>query len=275
MKTFSIYKQGSNQNPHPKEDYFLISKKYPIFVVADGVSLNFELGQEYSKKSGAGEASKIFCDVVITEAYKRYENFEEKDLEEIFELGNKAVLEYNVSQKRIGPESGHPTINYFDIDLFSATTAFLLIKEGKAYWWTLCDAGLRAFGANGQKFLSPGGWVNFPKIWDEGKDEKEKIIIRHRDYRNVVKNGKLAGYGVVTGEKNAVKYLNKGVIKDCDTFLLYTDGFENYFAFEEFMNIFKAWPQDMKKQIENFVAEKSKVDPGKYGREKTLIAVSI
>jgi len=255
--------------PHPQEDYFIISKKYPIFVVGDGVSLNFDEGVKYPKKSGAGEATKIFCEAVVAEAEKKYDNFKEADIKGVFEAGNTAVSEYNLAQGR-----RKETINYFDYDFFSATAAFLLIKDEKAYWWSLCDSGVVALKDGKVCFQSPNGWINFPKDWNEGKYEKEKIISRHRDYRNATENGKLIGYGAITGEKSAINYLNSGVIEDCDIFLVYTDGFENYIELEDFKKIFVSWTKSLKKDIEKLIEVKSEENPSKYGREKTLIAVS-
>ena len=129
MKVFSTLKSGIFSAPRPQEDYFVVSKKYPIFVVADGVSLNFNNDSDYPGHSGAGKAAKIFCEVVTSEAEKRYETFKEENLKDIFELGNKAVLEYNISNGRT-----KNTINYYDFDLFSATTSFLLIKITNQYF---------------------------------------------------------------------------------------------------------------------------------------------
>ena len=273
MKIFSLLKSGSFVNIHPQEDYFTISKKYPIFVVADGVSINYDNEKEYPKRSGAGEVAKIFCETVMAEAEKRYEEFSEADLQEIFKLGNKAVLEYNISQGRT-----EKTINYFDVDLFSATTSFLLVKGDKAFWWSLCDAGVLLCDKDGiQKFQSPDGWINFPKNWKEDRGDKEKIILRHKDYRNKVQAGKLIGYGVVDGEESAIAYLNTGVVdlSEGDLVFVYTDGFENYFGNNDFINIFTAWPADLKNKLENFIAKKTAEDQSKYGREKTTLAISI
>jgi len=276
MKTLSFIKQASFKNPHPQEDFFLISQKYPIFVVADGVSLNFDKDSDYPKKSGAGEVAKIFCEVVIREAEKKYDNFSEKNLEEIFDIGNKAVLEYNVSR---GVTKS--TINYWNADLFSATTAFLLIKDGDAYWWSLCDSGVLMFDKKGRKiFSSPAGWVTFernkPENWDS-MSEKQKIGTLHKDYRNGLgRKGEPMGYGVVDGEETARFYLNTGVL-DAGTdnlIFVYTDGFENYFNLDQFIDIFKLWPSDLSTKLEDFISEKSKTDPKKYGSEKTLIAIT-
>lgn len=271
MRIFSLLKSDISPVRHPQEDYFLISEKCPIFVVADGVSLKLDEGVEYPKNSGAGEVAKIFCNIVINEAEKRYDNFSEKDLKEIFNIGNDKISEYNKLQGRT-----KDTINYWDFDLFSTTTSFVLIKEKKAYWWSLCDSGVLVSRGDKNIFQSKNGWADFPQDWIENKFDKEKIIDRHKNYRNVVSGGELVGYGVVDGEENAKAYLNYGVVdlEDNDLIFLYTDGFENYFSINEFIDIFKIWPKNIKEQIENIISNKSKKDPNKFGREKTLIAVS-
>ena len=72
---------------------------------------------------------------------------------------------------------------------------------------------------------------------------------------------------VYTAEKKLLKKLliveSNGVLID-----------RNYlFNLKEFVSIFKLWPDDIESQLEKTIIEKSKSDPEKYGREKTLIAV--
>jgi len=272
MEIFSTFIPSVFNDLHPKEDYFVISKKYPIFAIADGVSLMVNEGEEYPKISGAGEVARIFCKTVIFEAEKRFDNFSERDLKEIFGVGNEAVKDYNVSQGRI-----EDTINYWDVDLFSATMALVVLKDNRIYWMSLCDCGVVVFNNGKNIFQSPNGWENFPKDWKEGKSDKEKVIERHRDYRNAVKDGKLVGYGAVNGQENAIYYLNTGVlnVKEGNKVLLYTDGFENYINLKEFIDIFNVWPKNIEEIIKNLVNDKGREDLSKYGREKSLIAVSI
>ena len=280
MKIFSVLKPSLFKNFHPQEDFFGISKKHPIFVVADGVALNFDDEKDYPKHSGAGEVAKIFCETVIFEAEKRYKNFKEQDLKDIFKVGNKAVLEYNNSQGRT-----KDSINYWDFDLFSATTAFVLIKgpkgHPKAYWWTLCDSGVALYGKKGSRlFISPDVWTVLDKfILDNFSNitGKERTKMLHRDYRNAVgKKGELTGYGVVDGEETAKFYLNIGTldINAGDFILLFTDGFENYLKLKEFTGLFLKWPENLENQLENIISKKSKLEPKKYGQEKTLIAIA-
>lgn len=273
MKVFFTTKQHYSLNNRPQEDYLALSSEFPIFAVADGVTLNLAKGKKYPEQSGAFEAAKIFCQTVIAEAEKRYPAFKERDLREIFEAGNVAVRQYNISQGRT-----RKTINYFDIDLFSATASFALIKNRKAYWFSLCDSGVMLFNKKGKEIFSdPDGWIHFPKNWKEGAYDREKIIERHRDYRNAVSpGGKLIGYGVVDGEDYAELYLNSGALKlkAGDLLFLHTDGFQGYFNLKEFIRLFKEWPNDLAFKISEIVSKKSKQNIRKYGKEKTLVVAS-
>lgn len=272
MKIFSTTKPALYIKGRPQEDFLLFSKSYPIFAVADGVTLGVANEAEYPKKSGAFSVAKILCEKVIFEAKRKYKTFEKKDLAEIFKSANRTVYDYNLLNGRTGS-----TINYYDFDFFSATGAFSLIKNSKVYWWSLCDSGVKLFNKNGKKiFSSPDGWINFPKNWNEKKGDVKKISLRHKKYRNAQSpSGKLLGYGAATGEASAEDYLNYGELKLCkgDMIFLHTDGFENYFGIEDFINLFLKWPKDIQGHLDALIAKKSKEDIRKYGAEKSLIAI--
>lgn len=65
-----------------REDYFIQSKKFPIFAVADGVTLVVKPGRLYPNPSGAGEVAKILCKSAV------------KNSENTTSLGQKAVRRY-------------------------------------------------------------------------------------------------------------------------------------------------------------------------------------
>jgi glycerate kinase len=79
----------------------LIFQKDPIFVVADGVTLEHNPDGSYPNPSGAGELAKIFCHAVIAIAEEKYEHFQEKDIKEIFSVGNRAAQVFNTTQGRV------------------------------------------------------------------------------------------------------------------------------------------------------------------------------
>lgn len=293
MKTYSSYDQMSKEyfdkwtkrfqsvtpayENHPREDYHLVSERHPIFVVADGVTLKRDADGNYPVPSGAFEVAKIFCEAVIQEAEKRYGEFAQSDLIEIFRAGNEAAKKFNDS-KGLNKD----TINYRDFDLFSATTSFVLIKNGRAYWWSLCDSGVTALDAEGKMFFQS------PPDWPERQQTKDQIRLMHpeetelnkllrRQYRNAIDaGGKAIGYGVVTGEKEAEAYLHTGAfdIKKGDLILAYTDGYEDYVNVPEFISIMLRWSDSLASDLDGYTRDKNKEDV-KFGRERSMVAIMI
>mgnify|MGYP003394045685 CR=1 FL=1 len=269
MNVVSITEPSSRAKiePHPPEDYILRSTLHPIFVVADGVTLAPGADGRYPDPSGAAEAARVFCETAIREAEKLFENFSEKDLIDIFRAGNEAVGEYNRAQGRT-----KETIDHVTFDLFSTTTAFALLKDGKLYWFSLCDSFVFVFDETGkEKFTSPGP---FSTLNDAHALEQRRVF--HRAYRNGVSpDGKPNGYGVVTGESSAETYLNQGVIDLAhgDLIALCTDGFESYLKTPDFISLLKEWPGDLKEKVRVFSAKKIKEDPSLFGQERSLIVI--
>jgi len=94
----------------------LQSGKYPIFAVADGVTIELDKNNNYPNSSGAGEVAKIFCERAIKEAEKIYEQFDEFKIRQVFKKANAAVEVYNRTQER-----SKKTSNFWDFDLLAAT----------------------------------------------------------------------------------------------------------------------------------------------------------
>ena len=265
---------------HPQEDYYLISDNYPIFVVADGVTLIQYLieKKEYPNPSPAGDIAKIFCEEIIRESEKRYGGFSEKDLKEVFNTANEAVRKYNEENGRtLG------NLDYWFKDLYAATGAFVVIKGGIVYWASICDSYVVHFDKEGAlNFESPNCDLLAevkPKAFEgDLKDIKALTQYRWGMMRNGLnREGERTGYGVITGEPNASTYLSSGKfeVHDGDLVLLITDGFEEYIKLPEFISLTNSWPDDLESKLKNFTRVKAKEDPNKFGREKTLIARKI
>ncbi len=266
---------------HPQEDYLLVSEKFPIFVVADGVTLECNEQGEYPAESGAGELARVFCEAVIQVAEAKYETFIESDLKEIFSIANKAADQVNIAHGRV-----KGTLNYWDIDLFAATTAFALIKDNRLYWWTLCDAGIAVFDAQQYRiYSSPLAWprerrekylLSDVTLKNVTPPERRKMI--RRVYRNGINaQGETIGYGVVTGEPAALAYLETGnlLLSQGDTVIAYTDGFEHYLTLPIFVEKFLAWTDGTMNEPVLVAQQVTKEDPVRYGQERSLIAVQI
>jgi hypothetical protein len=227
---------------HPQEDYLIALDSPSIFVVSDGVTLNFkklvETKEKYPNPSPAGDVAKIFCEAVQKTAQSEYEDISTEKIKEIFNEANNAVSKYN---NKIGTSdiSGNPT------GFYAATGSFVIIKNNKAYWASICDAFFAHFD----------------------KEMNTKFI----------SSGVCTPYAVINGEARMVDHLEHGVvdIEKGDTLFVFTDGFEHYVKNPDFLKLFTDKRNDLRERITEFSKKMNLKDPEKYGHERSLIAVSI
>ena len=286
---------------HPNEDFLLADPRLPIFVVADGVTLEFNPDGTYPLPSGAARAARLFCMHALAEARRRYKHFSIDDLRASFRAGNRAVGKLNSRCIDMSIyRDGRPVskkIDYWNTDLFATTAAFAVLAPphlgtsdvprfdgGKRtlYWASICDSFVAHYDANGSlKFRSPECWPNtperrcFPKNWESRPEEERKKELR-RTYRNGIGvHDKLIGYGVATGEEAAERYLNTGklTVSPGDLVFLHTDGFERYFDLPDFITLFRRWPHTIKKELRRFSDERARENGALYAHDRTLIAL--
>lgn len=227
---------------HPQEDYLLNSENPPIFVVSDGVTLNFkkfiETNTKYPSPSPAGDVARIFCETVVQSVKEKYQLFGENSLVEVFREANSKVGGYN---QKVGKSevSGNPT------GLYSATGSFVVIKDSKAYWLSICDAYVAHFD----------------------KDMNRKFI----------SSGVCRPYAVINGEERMANHLETGIfnLDAGDRIFVFTDGFEGHVKNPEFLKLFTEWGSDLKERISTFSAEMNSNDPEHYGHERSLIAILV
>lgn len=225
---------------HPQEDFLIASDVPPVFVVSDGITLNFlkliENNTKYPNPSPAGDVSRIFCEAVIKYAKERYETFGERDTIDVFKYANNEVRKYN-------EEVGKSDISGNSTGYYAATGSFVIIRGSKVYWASICDSFVAHFnGEMNLKFMS---------------------------------SGLCKPYAVINGEERMAGYLQGGILdleKD-DRVFIFTDGFEYYMQNSDFLELFKEWNEDLKKRIVEFSREMNSKDPEKYGHERSLMAV--
>lgn len=225
---------------HPQEDYLVALDTPPIFVVADGVTLNFkkiiEKNGKYPTPSPAGEVSKIFCEALVKGACAKYDKFDAGQVVSVFKEANEEVNKYN---RRVGRSniSGNPT------GFYAATGSFMVVKNNKAYWASICDSFVAHF-------------------------DKEMNI-------KFTSSGSCRPYAVINGEERMVEHLEKGVfdLSAGDRVFVFTDGFEHYVKNADFLKIFKNWDGDLEERIREFSQAMNLKDPEHYGHERSLIAI--
>lgn len=255
----------------PQEDSFSFSKKFPVFCVTDGVTLDPKIENGYPNPSGAFLVADIFAKTFVKVVEKKIKNFNLKILKSIFDLGNKEAGKIN---KRYGRLKNK--INYLDFDLFAATAGMAIIVESKLFWGTIADSFVAVFNKNGQqKFCSPDGWRYFHL--SKYLPETEKKIYIRKKLRNGFTNNEKIGYGVITGEAKAVKYLDYGIqnLQQGDIILIGTDGFVDYLQLPEFVNVVVNLDKNTNAKLLKLENKLIKSNPSKYGHERTLIIVKI
>ena len=231
---------GSYQ--HPQEDYLIASNYPPIFVVSDGVTLNFkkliEKNARYPIPSPSGEIAKIFCEAVVKSVNNKYDEFYAEKIVEVFKDANNEV---NKRNQKIGKSDISGNITGF----YAATGSFGVIKNSKIYWASICDSFIAHFDKEmNLKFMS---------------------------------SGSCSPYAVINGEEKMAEHLEKGVfnLEGGDRLFIFTDGFEHYVKNFDFLKLFKNWDDSLKERVAEFSKEMNLKDPEKYGHERSLIAISI
>src|SRR3989338_1994025 len=227
---------------HPQEDYLVASNSPPVFVVSDGVTLNFkkivEDDAKYPVPSPAGEVAKIFCEAVVKSARDKYSEFDAEQIVEVFKEANGEVKNYN---EQIGKSdiSGNAT------GFYAATGSFVIIKKDKAYWASICDSFVAHF-------------------------DKEMNV-------KFMSSGLCLPYAVINGQEKMAGYLEKGALDlaNSDRIFVFTDGFEHYVKNAEFLKMFRNWSGNLKKHIAGFSEKMNLKNPENYGHQRSLIAILV
>jgi serine/threonine protein phosphatase PrpC len=280
MKHFSVtFTDFIKFDRKPNEDFYLVSKKLPIFVIADGVTQShFRSGKhkgEYAFPAAARVAAQIFCYTILDFLEKELEQKKknpEKLIERAFDLANQKIKELNIA------EGIDKKLNYLEYDWFDTVGIAGFIIKDIVYYGSVGDCGLIIFDKeNSLKFQTKDQVASYLdkmkklyKNWEDFSYNK-KALIMHRDFRN---RQDAKGYGSFSGEKGVRKYYQVAHEKldSGDLVVFYSDGFLKYFQFPEFIELLRN--QDMK-GLERFTFKKAKESYQQYGTDRTLVAALI
>ncbi|MCA9357176.1 hypothetical protein KC872_03105 [Candidatus Kaiserbacteria bacterium] len=195
-------------------------------------------GRPYPDPSPAGNVSKIFCNEVVSKAEELYPIFEEELITETFIYANSKVEEYN-------KQEGEVIISGNVTGKFSATGSFMICKDNKVFWMSICDSYFAHFDKNmNLKFIS---------------------------------SGLCNPYAVINGEPRMVDRIESGSfnIDLDDRLFVFTDGFYHYVKDKDFLNLFLNFEDSLIERVVDFSKVKTPIDPDKFGHERSLIAVKI
>lgn len=228
-KAFSFYDSGFLKN-RPREDFSAADTATGVFAVADGVGLweGIEYVGRYPKVSGSARLSRAFC-----ESFVNYLSHHPRaTVAAGFRAGNRAAARVNKNRSKYDAFRKHK-------GLYAATAAMGRVRGRILEWAHICDAGVAVINKNGKlKFREDGCRHRFPWPKDVRKyDSSTWTFFARTLVRNAVgKDGGLLGYGVITGEQEAERYLEVGRYRliPGDVVVFYTDGFAPYFSLPMF-----------------------------------------
>jgi hypothetical protein len=229
MKIFSLQDEGYF-NKRPAEDSISFDAQRGVFAVADGVGLweGIEYVGNYPRISGSAKLSRAFSRTFV-QYIARHPRASVLDG---FRAGNVAAGKVNAGRSKYDVFRKHN-------GLFAATAAMAIVRDTVLHWGNICDAGVAVIDSKGNLKLRKencGNSFSWPKDIKSYEASTWTLFFRTLARNGVDRNGKLQGYGVVTGEPEAEFFLETGVYKlrRGDTVLVYSDGFSPYISFAPF-----------------------------------------
>lgn len=172
----------------------------------------------------------------------------------------------------------NPNPDYLINDFWACVAAGAVIDAGKLKWATIGDSQIAVFSQKGElKFVSPDGLKKFsnyvskhPGYW---RDPERRKFIRSQ-FRNNYNRSDSAGYGALTGEKSAEKFIVSGLygLETSDLVVIFTDGFAKLLLKDGVFKYLKKLFSD--KEIFLLYAQKfGENDYKNFGHERTLIVI--
>lgn len=218
------------------EDAWKVSKKIPIFAVADGVTVK-EYKEIVNTPSDPKIVADLFCSKTIEFLEKNFSRLSEKEIKQAYEYANKSVRAFNKTKK----------------ENFGTVGALAAIKNERILGSRITDCGFALFRKGKMIFKTPEFWS-----WKKRR--------RQKSYGAV--NGKMNISKYI--DLYSLRF------KTRDVLVLFTDGFENHFASHKFIKSFKDKKlRSLKTKILRIDSELNNKDEHTYGKERTLLVINL
>ncbi len=280
-KNIKIYSFSfPNLKGRPNEDFYLVSKKYPIFTIADGVSRVRNRDGSHPNPSGARLSAEEFCKTTITYLEKNFKMASSETLKKAFNFADKAI--FNLNEKY----GINKKLDYLVNDYFSTCGVAAFIKDDIFYFGYVGDCGIKIYNKNDfLKFLSINdvvaleGWRDNQRF----KSEKERLLIWRKILRNKPSAPYLT-YGVFTGESEVENYYHLGKMKlqKNDLIFLYSDGALYFINKSKLRYLLRTYRRNkLLEKVSQFIKKEvksskiTKEDSETFLDDKTLISILI
>jgi serine/threonine protein phosphatase PrpC len=247
--------------------------KRNIFAVADGVSRIKTIDEKpcwvYDRLVKV--PADIFCQKAV-DLMIPIENPNKTSFLNAFRVANEAIDKKN-------EEFGFKDDKDYFLHYLSTTAVLGYIKDQKLALARICDCGAAILRNESIFFKTPD--YNIQK-YDGKFGEMPEGFDGIRFFRRYIRNNstlpKKMSDGVLTGQPSALRFIDfyRRMLKPKDVVLLYSDGFEPYFNFEEFLRIFfEQGFEKAKRGLRKFSEKKAIENSEKFGRERTLVAIKV
>lgn len=263
----------------PNEDAVLVSKKFPILAVADGVTQSHYENGRYALPYGAKMSAQIFCksSVKYLEKALAQKNLSpiqiKKIIKESFDSANDKIKALNENHK-----INEKTMDYVQHDWFDTVGVVAVVASGVLSYGVVGDCGLVVFDKHNKKKFQTRDGVHpavlqfekkYPDFASFSKDKRALLI--HKELRN---NPDGQGYGSFTGEASVQTYyvLGSKKLTKGDMVVLYSDGLVPLLKNKETIQKIR---QGDAKEFKKYAMGLAKENPGLYGNDRTLARIII
>ncbi len=258
----------------PNEDYLICDKFNKIYIVADGISRSEEEYRLYlnnaDSESISGKLSKIFCEKlhgILKEILLNAQGEEnlERDFKNAFEFANKEIESFlNARQDYFYTRKYNKVKSYYEKPGCVALAAFIF--GNKLYYGSVGDCmGILIRG--GRRIIFSDKQTDY--AFNQMKIENDRYKL-YSEYVNKPENP--YGYGVVNGDKNAVKFfaVSRLELETGDEIYLTSDGASDFIKYGGISKISKySLDAVMKKEDER------RSSLGKRNDDKAVIRIRI
>jgi len=280
MKTFfASYQDFIQFDAKPNEDAVLVSKKFPILAVADGVTQSHYKNGRYALPYGAKKAAQIFCKSSVKYLEKNLGNKKlspsqiKNIVKDSFDSGNAKIKALNEKH-----EINEKTMDYVQHDWFDTVGVTAVVVSGVLHYGVVGDCGLAIFNQSDKKIFQTRDGVHpavlrfekkYPDFASFSKEKRAFLI--HKEFRN---NPNGQGYGSFTGELSVEKYyvLGSKKLTKGDMVVLYSDGLVPLLKNKETI---KKIREGNKKEFKKYIMGLAKENPEKYGSDRTFARIII
>lgn len=251
IRGFTVESEAHKKFGRMIEDSYDFDKNKKAVAAADGVTrdpseilpdLSTESGKiEFTKNYPNPSPAKIAADI-FTKVFVKSVKPSEAGIKDSFEKANQEIMRWN--QENI------QKVNYLLNDFAGTVAAGAVVQGDKYFYGFICDCGVAVFDKHGKLRLitgdeGPGKSDISYAIKKTSEDEKvnwqmpEGRVLVRKHFRN--RPSKPNTYGVLTGEKQAMKYVKvgSGNLEPGDILIVYSDDSRPIITSKEFSVLIK------------------------------------